>query len=87
MQRIAIPGIQRGEFAAKLMQAFDLIFERRQRVRQAPHLDFQPLKTTGKSQRIGNEEGQLESTHPLSTRSRGSQSPSTPDASSRRRIQ
>ena len=60
MQRIAICDIQRSKFIAKLMEAFHLVFEWRESVRQAPHLDLQPLKTTRKSLRIGDEEWQIQ---------------------------
>ena len=58
MQRVAICDIQRGKFIAKLIEAFHLIFEWRHSVGQAPHLNLQPLKTTGKGLRIGDEEWQ-----------------------------
>jgi hypothetical protein len=40
--------IQRGELAAEQLQALDLVFERRQRVRRPPDIDLQPLETESK---------------------------------------
>src|SRR5258706_14252947 len=43
MQRRSGLRIEARELVAKLLQAFDLILERRQRIRQAPDVDLQPV--------------------------------------------
>ena len=45
MQRRSGLCIEARELVAKLLQAFYLILERRQRIGQAPNIDFQPVNT------------------------------------------
>jgi hypothetical protein len=49
VKRRPILRVQFREFSTKLIETFDLIFEGRQRVRQTPDIDFQPLQPLGKS--------------------------------------
>jgi hypothetical protein len=52
--------VERGEPGADQFEAFDLIFERGQRIRQPPDIDLQPLDTFRESFGIGDQEGQIE---------------------------
>ena len=88
--------IQRCKFVAKQLQAFHLVFERRQRVRQAPDIDLQPLEAPsqrlrrwrpGTADRVRRQSSAAPRPCPSSARSRGYHSPSTPEASSSRRTQ
>src|ERR1700734_2646391 len=62
LQRGAILGVQGSKFAAKLLQAFHLIFERRKRVRQVPDLYFNPLEAVGKGLCVGDQKRQIKLT-------------------------
>ena len=50
---------------AKLLQAFDLVFERRQRITQAPGVDLQPLEAFRKRVRVRGQKRQIKFTGDL----------------------
>src|SRR5450432_3078656 len=59
-QRRSMLRVEGGKLAADQIEAFDLILERRQSVRQTPYFNLQSLDTFRKGFRIGDKERQIE---------------------------